>query len=148
MPAGSCPICAGHRGEGPLVAPVVWHDDLVWVKHVVDRAMPVPLGHLVVETARHTAYVDSLRDDEAAALGVARRRAAVALRAELDVEAVHAYLSNRSLEHVHEHVVARYHGTPSAVPWHESAEWIDAPRGDLATVTALCERLARHFPSG
>lgn len=101
MDADPCPICAGHRSEGPLVAPVVWRDDLVWVEHVVDRAMPVPLGHLVVETARHTAYVDSLRDDEAAALGVARRRAAVALRAELDVEAVHAYLSNRSFEHVH-----------------------------------------------
>ena len=84
---------------------MVWRDDLVWVKHVVDRAMPVPLGHLVVETARHTAYVDSLSDDEAAALGVARRRAAVALRAELDVDAVHAYLSNRSLEHVHERLI-------------------------------------------
>lgn len=147
MDADPCPICAGHRSEGPLVAPVVWRDDLVWVKHVVDRTMPVPLGHLVVETARHTAYVDSLRDDEAAALGVARRRAAVALRAELDVEAVHAYLSNRSLEHVHEHVVARHRGTPDSHSWHQSAEWTGAPRGDLATVTALCERLAQHFPA-
>lgn len=148
MPTDPCPICAGHRGKGPLVAPVVWRDDLVWVKHVVDRAMPVPLGHLVVETARHTTYVDSLTDEEAAALGVARLRAAIALRAELDAEAVHAYLSNRALEHVHEHVVVRHRGTPDTLPWHEVTEWTGTPRGDLADVETLCERLARHFLPG
>lgn len=147
MPAEPCPICDGHRGEGPLVAPVVWRDDLVWVKHVVERAMPVTLGHLVVETARHTAYVDSLTDHEAAAIGLARRRAAVALRAELEAEGVHAFVSNRALEHFHEHVLVRHAGTPGDVLWHQAADAPSARRGDVDDVQELCRRLARHFPS-
>lgn len=147
MPDPPCLICAGQRGNGPLIAPAVWFDDLVWVKHVVDRPTPVTLGHLVVETSRHAPYVDSLTDQEATAVGLARRRAAVALRAELDVEAVHAFVSNRALEHFHEHVLVRHAGTPADVPWHQAADAPSAVRGDLDDVQELCRRLARHFPS-
>lgn len=147
MTEPSCQICAGHRGEGVLVAPVVWRDDLVWVKHVVDRPAPVALGHLVVETGRHAAYVDSLTDQEAAAVGLARRRSAMALRAELEVEAVHAFVSNRAMEHFHEHVLVRHRGTPADVPWHQVSDTPSARRGDLDDVQELCRRLARHFPS-
>lgn len=147
MTEPSCQICAGHRGEGVLVAPVVWCDDLVWVKHVVNRPAPVTLGHLVVETSRHAAHVDSLTDREAAAVGLARRRAAVGLRAELDAEAVHAFVSNRAMEHFHEHVLVRHRGTPADVPWHQVSDAPSARRGDLDDVQELCRRLARHFPS-
>lgn len=147
MPDPPCLICAGQRGEGGLVAPVVWRDDLVWVKHVVDRPAPVTLGHLVVETDRHAPYVDSLTDQEAAAVGLARRRAAVALRAELHAEAVHAFVSNRAQEHFHEHVLVRHPGTPTDVLWHQVADAASARHGDIEDVQELCRRLARHFPS-
>lgn len=147
MPDPPCLICAGQRGEGPAVAPVVWCDDLVWVKHVVDRPAPLTLGHLVVETSRHAPYVDSLTDQEAAALGLARRRAAAALRAELEIEAVHAFVSNRTLEHFHEHVLVRHPGTPADVPWHQVAGAPYAGRGGLDDVQKLCRRLALHFPA-
>ena len=142
----ACPICAGHRGEGDLVAPVVWRDDLVWVKHLVNRPMPVMLGHLLVETDRHAPFVDSLTDEESAAVGRAVRDAARAVRSELDVDAVHAMVINTRLEHFHEHVVVRHRGTPTEYSWHEVDEWVDAPRGGPSDVASLCERLARHFP--
>jgi ATP adenylyltransferase len=142
----ACPICAGHRGEGDLVAPVVWRDDLVWVKHVVNRPMPVPLGHLIVETDRHAPFVDSLTDQESAAVGRAVRDAARALRAELAVDAVHAMVINTRLEHFHEHVVVRHRGTPETCSWHEVDDWSGAPRGGPSDVARLCERLSRHFP--
>ncbi|WP_338087890.1 HIT family protein [Nocardioides lijunqiniae] len=141
-----CPICAGHRGEGDLVAPVVWRDDLVWVKHLVNRPMPVTLGHLLVETDRHAPFVDSLTDEEAAAVGRAVRDAARALRAELDVDAVHAMVINTRLEHFHEHVIVRHRGTPAEIPWHQVDDWSGAPRGGPAEVADLCARLARHVP--
>src|SRR3954447_11392960 len=142
----ACPVCSGHRGEGDLVAPVVWRDDLVWVKHVVNRSMPVVLGHLVVETDRHAPFVDSLTDTESEAVGRAVRNAARALRTELEVDAVHAMVINTRLEHFHEHVVVRHAGTPDRFSWNEVDEWPDAPRGGASEVARLCERLARHFP--
>ncbi|MFJ6134263.1 HIT family protein [Janibacter terrae] len=145
MTAPACPICAGHRGEGDLVAPVVWRDDLVWVKHLVNRPMPVTLGHLLVETDRHAPHLDSLTDEEAEAIGRAIRNAAKALRAELDIDAVHAMVVNTRLEHFHEHIVVRHRGTPPEYSWHQVDEWPDAPRGEASEVAMLCERLARHF---
>lgn len=51
-----CAICAKHRGAGPLVAPVVWEDDLVVVSHAGGGGEePAVLGHLVVESRRHAA---------------------------------------------------------------------------------------------
>jgi diadenosine tetraphosphate (Ap4A) HIT family hydrolase len=125
---------------------VVWRDDLVWVKHLVNRPMPVTLGHLLVETDRHAPYVDSLTDEESAAVGRAVRDAARALRSELDVEAVHAMVINTRLEHFHEHVVVRHRGTPTEHPWHQVDDWSDAPSGGPSEVASLCKRLARHFP--
>nr|WP_193609081.1 HIT domain-containing protein [Nocardioides lijunqiniae] len=108
--------------------------------------MPVTLGHLLVETDRHAPFVDSLTDEEAAAVGRAVRDAARALRAELDVDAVHAMVINTRLEHFHEHVIVRHRGTPAEIPWHQVDDWSGAPRGGPAEVADLCARLARHVP--
>ncbi len=128
------------------MAPVVWRDGLVWVKHVIDRPMPITLGHLIVETNRHAPYVDSLTDQEAVAVGLAVRNAARALRRELEVDAVHAYISNARMEHFHEHVIARHRGTPFEYAWHDVESWPEGLRGCVAEVTDLCNRLAQHFP--
>ncbi|QUF04206.1 hypothetical protein KCV87_33585 [Actinosynnema pretiosum subsp. pretiosum] len=44
-----CLICRKHGGEGPLVGPRVWHDDLVVVTH---HPAGFP-GHLLVDSRRH-----------------------------------------------------------------------------------------------
>ena len=41
----TCPVCAKHRGEGPLQGPVLYADDLVVVSHRADGL----LGHAFVE---------------------------------------------------------------------------------------------------
>ncbi len=129
-----------------MVAPVVWRDELVWAKHLVNRPMPVVLGHLLVETDRHAPFVDSLTDEESAAVGRAVRDAARALRCELDVDAVHAMVINTRLEHFHQHVLVRHRSTPAEYSWHQVDDWPGAPKGGPSDVAHLCERLARHFP--
>jgi diadenosine tetraphosphate (Ap4A) HIT family hydrolase len=142
---GYCGICAAQRGEGPLAAPTVWSDGLVVVRHAAARGERVVLGHLVVETRRHAAHLDGLSDAEAAAAGRAAHRAAVALRAELDVEHVHAAVVNQRIEHFHQHVYVRHRGTPAEFAWWRADEWPGAPQGTPSEVAALCVRLATHF---
>ncbi|MBO0829045.1 MAG: hypothetical protein J2P24_14825 [Streptosporangiales bacterium] len=101
MSGEECLICAQLRDEGPVAGPHIWQDELVRVSHVRPADRPVVLGHLVVETRRHAVYLDGLTDAEAAAVGTAARDAARALRAELDVEFVHAAVVNARLEHFH-----------------------------------------------
>ncbi|WP_232665556.1 HIT family protein [Pseudonocardia sp. TRM90224] len=128
------------------MSPLVWQDELVYVCHAAPVGGSVALGHVIVETKRHAAYLDGLTDAEAAAVGLAVRRLAAALRAELDVEFVHAAVINQGMEHFHEHVYVRHRGTPAEFNWSRADEWPGAPRGDDAAVADLCRRLAAHFP--
>jgi ATP adenylyltransferase len=139
MPHDDCPICRKHRGEGPLVGPVVHVDELVSVSHRATGA----LGYLFVESRRHVPYLDGLSDVEAEAFGRTTTRVARALRAELDVAYVHVFTTGHSIAHVHQHVVVRHAGAPSDLPWWQ--EWSDAPHGDAV---ALAARLAGHLAQG
>jgi ATP adenylyltransferase len=132
-----CPICAKHRGEGPLVGPVVWADELVVVSH---RPGDFP-GYLFVETRRHVAHLDGLTETEA--LGVARAAwvAARALQAELELDSVHSAIAGRGIAHFHQHVFVRHLGTPAEVGWMD-VDWPGAPRADVGL---LCGRLSAHF---
>jgi diadenosine tetraphosphate (Ap4A) HIT family hydrolase len=131
-----CLICAKHRGEGPLVGPVVWSDDLVVVSH---RPGAV-LGYLFVETHRHVATLDALTVAEAEAVARAARLVAVGMRAELEPLFVFSAIAGRGVAHFHQHVFARHQGTPDELAWHD--EWSGAPTGDPAE---LCDRLRTYF---
>lgn len=136
--ADNCPICAKHRGQGDLVGPVIFADELIMITHRAGGS----LGYAFIETRRHVAYVDELNNEEAAAIGVARSRLALALVAELPVEHVHAMVAGTGVAHFHEHVFVRHLGTPADVAWNEP--WPDAPAGDIAALVArLSDRLAR-----
>ncbi|MFI6100988.1 HIT family protein [Lentzea sp. NPDC051213] len=137
MTTDGCLICAKHRGEGPLVGPVVWADDLVVVSH---RPSGVT-GYLFVETRRHVAALDELTVAEVEAVARAARLAAIALRAELAPEFVFSAIAGRGVAHFHQHVFARHRGTPAELPWTE-VEWPGAPTGDPAE---LCARLRAYF---
>ncbi len=65
MSIPDCPICDKHRGDDPLVAPVIFADDLL---HVAHRATG-SLGYVFIETQRHVTDVGRLTDLEAAAVG-------------------------------------------------------------------------------
>jgi ATP adenylyltransferase len=132
MAEDACPLCAKHRGEGPLVCPVIVADDLVVVTHRATGS----LGYVFLETRRHVAYVHQLTEAEAAAVGRLRTRVAAALAAELDVEYVFSMVVGTGVAHFHEHVFVRHVGTPADLRWSEP--WAGAPTGDIGS---LVERL-------
>jgi ATP adenylyltransferase len=140
-----CPICAKHRGEGPLVSPEVWRDDLVVVSHLPPRDGPVHLGYLFVETVRHVPHLDRLTVHEAEAVGRTVRTTAIALRTELDPEHVFSAVVGRGVAHFHQHVFVRYRGTPEDTMWLDSGAWPGATRGGFAEIEALCARLRPYF---
>lgn len=131
-----CPLCLKHRGEGPLVGPVVYADHLVLVSHRAAGS----LGYLYVDSRRHVPSLDGLSDEEAEAVGRITVRLARALRRELDVEAVHTATAGLGVAHFHQHVFVRHVGTPAAYDWWQ--QWPGAPVGD---VHELSRRLARQL---
>ena len=135
-----CPICAKHRGGGPLACPEVWSDDQVVVTH---RAEPDLLGYLFVEPRRHVAGLDELTEAEALAIARTVWLAAKALRAEFDAESVHTFVAGRSAAkvHFHQHVFVRHRDTPAGHGWLD-VDWPGAPHGEPG---ALCGRLRTYF---
>lgn len=131
-----CPICQKHRGEGPLVGPIIWEDDLVFVAHRATGS----LGYVFVESQRHAPYLDDLSDAEAEAVGRVTARLAGGLRAELDVDFVHTAVLGMGVAHFHQHVFVRHSSTPELVAWWQ--EWPDAPQGDNE---ALAKRLRSYL---
>jgi ATP adenylyltransferase len=142
-----CVICRKHRGEGPLLGGAqVWADKHVLVFHrPPDDSGTAFLGHLFLETRDHVPYLDQLSPSLAAAIAEARRRAAIALRIELNAEHVFAAVIGRGVPHFHEHVFVRYPGTPDDVAWDDSDEWEGARRGGVADVEELAARLRLYF---
>lgn len=135
-----CPICAKHRGEGPLGGELVARREGFWVYHAPPgEDGRAPLGYLFIESDRHVAYVDELDDDDAAALGRLRTHLARALRAELALQHIFAAVIGRGVPHFHEHLISRHEETPKEVPWHKSDE--AAPRADREEVANLATRL-------
>jgi diadenosine tetraphosphate (Ap4A) HIT family hydrolase len=141
-----CPICAKHRGQGPLSGQLVGRADGFWVYHFPPgddgRA---PVGYLFIESDRHAPCLADLTDNEAAALGRIRSRLAFALREALDAEHVFAAVIGRGVPHFHEHVFARHRGTAADVPWDKSDE--HAPRAATQAIAELGSRLARALAS-
>jgi ATP adenylyltransferase len=141
-----CPICAKHRGDGPLVGPEVWADRLLLVTHrPVGADGTTVLGHLFVETRRHAPHLTDLTEEEAAAVGRTVGRAARGLQAELGADFIFSAVVGMGVAHFHQHVFVRHAGTPAEYDWMASHEWPDAPRGPLSAVVELCGRLRPHL---
>jgi len=134
-------VCAKHRGEGLLVGPVVWENDLVVVSH---RPGGYP-GYLFVESRRHVASLDELVADEVDAVGRAAWQSARGLRAELAPLFVFSAVVGLGVAHFHQHVFARHRGTPEDVGWMDGHQWAGAPTLPAAAIEELCDRLRRHF---
>jgi len=145
--ADDCLICRKHAGEGPLVAPMVWSDDVIVVTHIppVGDETSAFVGHLVVETRRHAPYIDDLTEEESAAVGRAVRVAARALRHEFSPEYVFSGVIGVGVAHFHQHVWPKHPGTPGRYAWHSVDEWPGAPRAAGGDLDAVCDRLRPHF---
>jgi len=109
----TCPVCAKHRGQGPLAGELLGEDDLVLVWLRADG----PAGYAFVETRRHVGGLEHLTPEEAAAVGRWTSRVAAALTWELPVERVHTFVAGLGVDHFHQHVYVRPSGTPVDAPW-------------------------------
>lgn len=139
-----CPICAKHRGEGPLAGPVLWQDAVVVVSHLpTGEDGTAPLGYLFVETRRHVATIDALTGPEVTAVAHAVWRAARALRTATRPEHVFSAVIGTTVPHFHQHVFARPPGVPGEYGWMQAVSWPGFPRGDRDQLAELCARLAR-----
>lgn len=139
-----CRICAKHRGEGPLVGEFVAHADGIRVYHAPpEDDGAAPLGHLFIETDRHTPYLADLTPAEAAAVGRIRTVLAQGLREACDAEFTFAAVIGTGAAHFHEHLVPRSPNAPADLPWHQSAQ--AAPRADRERVRDLADRLATRI---
>lgn len=142
----SCFVCDKHRH--PAFDPVA-ADDLVVVTHVSPNApgtdgRPVYLGHLVVEPRRHAPGVADLTDEEGAAIGTWVARAGRALRA-YGAEHVYSMVIGHRIDHLHQHLVPRYPGTPEEYWWLRLDEWPQARLGGVDDVTQVVRDLRTHL---
>jgi histidine triad (HIT) family protein len=136
---GECLICDKHAAADPGLE--VHRDDLVYVGHL--PALPdAYLGHLFVEPLEHRPGLADLSPEQAAAVGKAMRRAAVALRA-AGHDHVYAFVFGDRVPHLHLHAIGRYPGAPVEYRGVRVDEWPDAPRGDASAVADCVERLRR-----
>jgi ATP adenylyltransferase len=135
-----CPICARHRGEGPLGGELIDRVGGFWIWHAPpDADGTTALGHLIIDSDRHAPHVDDLTAAEAAELGKLRSRLAGALREATGADAVLAAIIGLRVAHFHEHLFCRFADTPPEVPWHQSDD--AAPRADQLAVVDLARRL-------
>jgi histidine triad (HIT) family protein len=141
-----CFVCLKHRDMDAVPGGVIAADDHVVVSHLPLRtpqgeADSVYLGHLVVEPREHVRELGELSDDQAASLGRLAARASAALTRAAGAEHVYSAVIGHGVEHLHLHLIPRYPGTPREYWWVRLDEWPDAPRGGVAEVEALAERL-------
>ncbi|HEY7025084.1 MAG TPA: hypothetical protein VH371_09005 [Candidatus Limnocylindrales bacterium] len=142
-----CRICQKHVGEGPLTGALVGRTSLFWVWHAPAEADGrTRLGHLIVESDRHTPYLADLTVPEAVELGVLRTRLAHALRAALGAEFVMAAVIGMGVAHFHEHIYARPTRQPDDVGWYDSDQLLDL--GDDAAVERLSGQLKPALEGG
>jgi diadenosine tetraphosphate (Ap4A) HIT family hydrolase len=135
-----CAICQKHEGAGPLKGELIGRSPRFWVWHgPPDEDGLTRLGHLIIESDRHTPYLADLDADDSAELGSLRTRLARALREALQVDFVFAGVIGTGVAHFHEHLLARPHREPPDVVWFDSDELLE--RADENAVRDLGERL-------
>jgi histidine triad (HIT) family protein len=141
-----CFVCDKHREMSTVPGGELIADDDVVVSHLPlitpqGTSDSVYLGHLVLEPRRHLRELGELSPDEAASLGRLSARASAALTASEGAEHVYAAVIGHGVEHLHLHLLPRYPGTPREYWWVRVDEWPGAPRGGVAEIEALAERL-------
>ena len=136
-----CFICQKHRGEINIPGGAIYEDHLVYAGHIYPGQGPIYLGYLIAELKRHAPGLAEQTNEEAQALGLLVARLSRALKASEGAEHEYLFVFGDHVPHLHMRFVPRYPGTPRAYWGSRIDEWPDAPRGDAAEISAVCERL-------
>jgi diadenosine tetraphosphate (Ap4A) HIT family hydrolase len=144
-----CYFCDRMAGRVEVVGGAIYADDLAFAFHETGDEWPAYLGDLVVVPRRHTGGgLAELTDAEAQALGLLVVRLSRALQVCAGAERAYAECYGEVTPHVHIFVPARYPGAPPEYWRGNVRNWPAAPRGDVAQVAALCERLRTQLSRG
>jgi len=136
-----CLFCNIQRGAIPTVGGPIYEDDLVYAHHAHFDEGPAYLGHLMLETKRHTPDFADLTPAEAQSIGLLIARLSFALKACTEAEKVYVVYYGEVTPHLHIHLTARYPNTPAEYLRWNVEDWPDAPRGDVKAIESLCQRL-------
>lgn len=141
-----CFICNKHAGKIETAGLVIYEDDYVYVGHIDRNGNPNYLGHIMIDLKRHVPTLAEMTEVEAQAFGLIMAKVSRALKESEKAEHVYAFVSGDAVPHLHMHLVARYPNTPKE-HWGpmDVYDWKDAPMGDNAQVSALCDRLKNYL---
>ncbi|MFJ6413572.1 HIT family protein [Terribacillus saccharophilus] len=136
----NCFICDKHAGRIEVSGDRIYEDEYIYISHIDKKGKSTYLGHIMLDLKRHVAQVGDMSEGEAAAFGIAMKRAAKALQGTLQAEHVYTLVSGNAVPHVHMHIIPRYAGTPEKY-WGpmDVYAWPDAPFGgelEIREVTA------------
>jgi histidine triad (HIT) family protein len=136
-----CLFCNIQQGLIPTVGGSIYEDDLVYAHHYYNGEEPTYLGHLLLETKRHTPDFADLTTPEAQTIGLLITRLSHALKACTGAEKVYEVFYGEVIPHLHIHLTARYPGTPPEYLRGNIEDWPMAPGGNVDEIAALCQRL-------
>lgn len=137
----ACLFCNIQQGLIPAVGGPIYQDELVYAHHFHSGEGPTYLGHLMLETKRHTPGFADLIPAEAQAIGLLITRLSSALKAGTGAEKVYVVFYGEVTPHLHVHLTARYPDTPVEYLRWNIEDWPGAPRGNVDEIAALCQRL-------
>ena len=138
-----CLICRKHRGEISIPGGVVYEDDLVVASHslIAEGETESYLGILFVEPKRHIPSFAELTAEEAQRAGLLISKLSKALKDSEGAEHVYLFVLGHHVPHLHIWPVPRYPGTPREFWGLRVDEWPDAPKGGVAEIDALSDRM-------
>lgn len=138
-----CFFCDVQQGRTLTIGGPIYEDSLVYAHHWGDssEAGPHYLGHILLETKRHTPDFAALTPAEAQAVGLLITRLSGALKACTGAEKVYAVFYGEVTPHLHVHLTARYPDTPPEYLRWNIEDWPGAPVGGADEAANLCQRL-------
>ncbi|SDC45335.1 Diadenosine tetraphosphate (Ap4A) hydrolase [Terribacillus halophilus] len=139
---GECFICDKHAGHLQVSGACIFEDEYIYISHIDKQGKPTYLGHIMLDLKRHVSQIGDMSEKEAAAFGIAMKRAAQGLQEVLQAEHVYTLVSGNAVSHVHMHIIPRYVGTPEEF-WGplEVHAWPDAPFGSEVEIKHVTEKL-------
>lgn len=144
----NCLFCDMQRGLRPVAGGPVYEDTLVYAHHAQPENGPTYLGHLLLETKRHTPGFADLMPAEAQTVGLLITRLSNALKVCTGAEKVYAVFYGEVTPHLHVHLTARLPDTPPDYLRWNIEDWPDAPRGGVDEIAALCHKLRSLLADG
>lgn len=141
-----CLFCRIQQGLIPVAGGPIYEDERVYAHHFHTDAWPAYLGHLLLETTRHTPDFAELTACESQAIGLQVARLSKALKACTGAEKVYVTFYGEATPHLHIHLTARYPDAPAEYLRGNVEDWPAAPKGNWDDVAALSQRL-RSFLS-